>query len=133
MTPDDLSERLAAFERCVLDRDVEVARDVLDDGYALVVTHPSPATMPLDRWLQVLPDYTVHDYVVELQQVDLNEDVAAVLSLVRMRATALGQDRSGRFVLSDVWRLRDGAWRIWRRHSTPLSAGPMPGVEKAPA
>lgn len=120
---------MLAFERCVRDRDVELARSVLDDGYALVITHPSPATMPRDRWLQVLPDYLVHDYVVETQHVDVDGGEAAVLQAVRMHATVLGQDRSGQFVLSDFWRLRNGAWRIWRRHSTPLSAGSMPGVE----
>jgi hypothetical protein len=43
-----------------------------------------------------------------------------------MSATVNGIDRSGLFTISDIWRLRDGHWRVWRRHSTPLSAGPMP-------
>lgn len=57
-------------------------------------------------------------------------DYAAVLHRDRMRATVLGEDRSGVFVLSDVWRRRDERWRLWRRHSTPLGAGAMPGVEQ---
>jgi hypothetical protein len=46
---------------------------------------------------------------------------------VQVRATVLGEDRSGPFVTSDLWRLRGDSWRIWRRHSTPLLAGAMPG------
>jgi hypothetical protein len=43
-----------------------------------------------------------------------------------MNATVLGVDRSGLFVLSDIWLRGDDGWRIWRRHSTPLAAGVMP-------
>jgi hypothetical protein len=46
-----------------------------------------------------------------------------------MTATVLGQDRSGIFIVSDVWLSGADGWRIWRRHSTPFSAGAMPGVE----
>ncbi len=48
--------------------------------------------------------------------------LAAVLQRVRMKATVFGQDRSGVFILSDVWRRGPGGWQIWRRHSTPLDA-----------
>jgi len=54
--------------------------------------------------------------------------VAAVLSKVYMRATVLGEDRSGLFVISDFWRHGKDGWRVWRRHSSPLTAGEMPGV-----
>lgn len=103
------------------------AEEVLDADFALVLVHPAPATMPRVRWLEVLEDYVVHSYSVEEQRVDRSEDVATVLSRVRMRATVLGEDRSGLFVISDVWRLRAEGWQIWRRHSSPLTAGEMPG------
>lgn len=124
---DELNRRIEAFERCINERDAVSAADVLDDGYALVLVQPSPAIMPRDRWLEVLPDYEVHDYEVQERVVDVDGDCASVLQRVAMRATVLGQDRSGVFVLSDTWRRRDGVWRVWRRHSTPLAAGTMPG------
>lgn len=68
----------------------------------------------------------MHTYEVEEQRIELDDGVAAVLQRVRMAATVLGQDRSGVFVISDIWRRRGDDWRIWRRHSTPLAAGPMP-------
>lgn len=125
---DELIMRIEAFERCIEERDAAVAVDVLDDGYALVLVQPNPATMPRDRWLEVLGDYVVHDYEVQERTVDIDGDCAAVLQRVAMRATVFGEDRSGVFVLSDVWRRRDGEWRVWRRHSTPLGAGALPGV-----
>ena len=85
--------------------------------------------MPRARWLEVLPDYVIHAYEIETRRVDVEHDTAAILQRVTMRATVLGEDRSGQLVISDVWRRGDdGAWRLWKRHSTPLSAGRMPGA-----
>ena len=123
-----LADAIEQFDRCIQERDGPAAEKILDPTYALILVTPSRAVMPRERWLDVLPDYVVHEYVVEEQIVDEDRDYAAVLSRVRMRATVLDEDRSGVFVLSDFWRKVDGSWKVWRRHSTPLSAGRMPGV-----
>ena len=44
-----------------------------------------------------------------------------------MQATMLGEDRSGTFIVSDTWLRTGDEWQVWRRHSTPPQAGPMPG------
>ena len=124
----DLTDAIDELDRCIRERDRGGAERILDDAYALVLVTPAPALMPRQRWLEVLEDYLVHEYVVEEQQVDEDGDDAAVLTRARMRATVLGEPRDGTFVISDFWRRRDGRWRVWRRHSTPLSAGEMPGV-----
>lgn len=108
-----------------------MADEVLDQDFALVLVHPQPAVMSRARWLAVLPDYLVHEYEVQEQVVDSDGDVAAVAQRVRMEATALGEDRSGLFVISDIWRRHPDGWRIWRRHSTPLDAGALPGGSAA--
>jgi len=125
---DDLQSAMAEFQRCVEHRDGDGASRILHDDFALVLTHPAQAVMPRERWLEVLPDYVVHAYEVIVQTVDVDGDVASVLHSDVMRATVLGGDRSGTFVISDTWRRTAGGWRLWRRHSTPLDAGPMPGV-----
>ena len=124
----ELAHVIEAFQQCIETRDRALAERVLDDEYQLVLVVASPATMPRERWLAVLPDYVVHEYAVEEQSVDVDADVAAVMHRVRMRATVLGADRSGTFVITDIWRHRADGWRIWRRHSTPLSAGALPGA-----
>jgi ketosteroid isomerase-like protein len=129
MTPADLSQKLDDFQRCIETRDQALARAIVDDEFALVLVYPSAATMPRTRWLEVLDDYLVESYAVMQSTVDVDGDCAVVMQLVSMSATVLGEDRSGLFVISDIWRRRDGEWRIWRRHSTPLDAGTMPGVE----
>ena len=125
---EDLETRMAEFDRCVRERDKATAETVLHEQYALVLVQPAPAAMPRARWLEVLPDYVVHEYAVEEQRVDVDRDLAAVLQRVRMRATVLGEDRSGTLVISDVWRRGPAGWQIWKRHSTPFDAGPMPGA-----
>ena len=122
----ELLSQVANFQRVVLDRDRALAESVLDNGYMLMLVQPMPAAVPREAWLGLLPDYVVHEYLVEEQTVDVDGDTAAVLSRVRMRADVLGEDRSGTFVLTDVWRRRPDGWRVWRRHSTPATAGRLP-------
>jgi len=123
----DLELAITEFQRCIAERDRDAAERVLDAEYALVLVQPIAAVVPRDRWLATLPDYVVHSYDVQEQLIDVDGQVAAVLQRAHMQATVGGVDRSGVFVVSDIWRLRDGHWRVWKRHSTPLSAGPMPG------
>ena len=74
-------------------------------------------------WLKMLPDYVVHEWTLTEQVIDVDGDLGVILQRVFMRATVLGRDRSGIFILTDIWRRRNGRWLVWRRHSTPLSAG----------
>lgn len=118
---------MTEFQRCIAERDVEAATVVLDADYALVLVQPVAAVVSKDRWLATLPDYIVHSYDVQEQLIDVDGDVAAVLHRAQMHATVAGVDRSGVFIVTDIWRRRDGQWRVWKRHSTPLTAGPVPG------
>jgi ketosteroid isomerase-like protein len=125
---DELLARADAFDRVVIDRDQAAAASVLDDDYALVLVQPEPAIMRRDRWIELLPEYVVHAWEIEERTVDVDGDTAAVLQRLQMKATVLGEDRSGTIVVSDIWRRRADGWRVWRRHSTPLAAGRMPGA-----
>ncbi len=128
-TEDDLTRRSEEFDRVVLSRDLELAADVLAEDYALVLVQPEPQVVPRAAWLTVLPDYVVHAWEVQEQIFEVRGDLGTVLQRIRMDATVLGEDRRGAFVVSDLWVVEGDVWRVWRRHSTPLSAGPMPGSE----
>jgi ketosteroid isomerase-like protein len=123
----DLEAAMTAFQTCIEERDTAGADQLLDPDYALVLVHPTRAVMPRARWISVLPDYVVHRYRVLETVLDVSDDLAVVLHRDEMSATVLGEDRSGTFVVTDVWRRGDDGWRLWRRHSTPLSAGELPG------
>ena len=125
-TEEDIVERADAWQRAIEARDPEAAAEFLANDYALVVTHPQAVVVPRDEWLRLLPDYDVRAYEIQHRSVETRADVAAVVQRVDMTAVVNGADRSGVFVLVDLWIDDAGTWRVWRRHSTPLSAGSMP-------
>jgi ketosteroid isomerase-like protein len=128
MSEQEILELADRWQRAIEQRDRAAAEQVLHPDYALTLVHPSPAVMPRKRWLEVLEDYHVHSYAIQERTIDVAGDTAAVLQRVHQQATVLGEDRSGLFVISDVWLREDGRWRVWRRHSTPLEAPRMPGA-----
>lgn len=117
---------MSEFHHAVLGRDAGLASGCLHDDFALVLVQPAPATLPRSRWIEMLPDYVVHEWQVEEQTTEVDGDCAAVHQRVATKATVLGEDRSGVFVLTDVWRRGPDGWRLWRRFSTPLTAGALP-------
>jgi hypothetical protein len=129
LSADDLAVRSDDFDQVVTSRDAALAADVLAEDFALVLVHPAPAVVPRSAWIEMLPDYVVHAWEVEEQKIEVRDDLGVVLQRIRMEATVLGEDRSGPFVRSDLWIPVDDGWRVWRRHSTPLSAGRMPGSD----
>lgn len=128
VTNPDLEAQMGVFQQAILDRDVAAAELVLDDDFALVLVHPASATVSRAKWLDTLPVYDVHQYDVEECTIDVASDgaTASVLHRADMACHVDGVDRSGKFVITDVWRRRPDGWRVWRRHSTPLNAAPLP-------
>ena len=122
----ELIERWQAWQKSIEERNVEDAAHYLDDDYALELVQPTRAVFHRAEWLETLRDYLVSEYAVEEQTVGIAGDLAIVMHRARMQAMVFGSDRSGTFVITDVWRRRDGVWKVWRRHSTPLTAGAMP-------
>ena len=129
---EDLLRRAALWDRAIQERDEVAAAQLLAPEFALELVQPVRNVMTREVWLEVLADYVVHEWEVEEQIVDVDGDYAATLQRVRMRATVMGEDRSGIFVISDLWRRLDGEWRVWRRHSTPLSGGQLGGPMSSP-
>lgn len=125
-TEQEILERADAWQRAIESRDAEAAASALADDYALVVTHPDVVVMPREEWLRLLPDYDVRGYEIHHRSVEVRGQVASVVQRVEMSAVVAGADRSGVFVLVDLWTRDRGGWLVWRRHSTPLSAGTIP-------
>jgi ketosteroid isomerase-like protein len=119
----DLTDR---WQVTIQARDPEGAARFLCDDYALVILQPQPAVVRRDEWLRMLPDYVVSGYSVEERIVEAGSDLCTVFQRVDQTALVNGVERSGIFILVDVWVRETDAWRVWRRHSTPLSAGAAP-------
>jgi SnoaL-like domain len=121
-----ISDRTDRWQLTIQARDPEGAALFLSDDYALVILQPQPAVVRRDEWLRMLPEYVVSGYSVEERIVEAGSDLCTVFQRVDQTALVKGVERSGIFILVDVWVREADAWRVWRRHSTPLSAGTAP-------
>ncbi len=124
----EIGDRADGWQRAIEARDPVAAAEFLADDYALVVLQPQPAVVTRDEWLRMLPDYDVRGYTVEERIIETSPELATMFQRADQTAVVKGVERSGIFIIVDVWVREAGAWRVWRRHSTPLSAGPMPRV-----
>jgi ketosteroid isomerase-like protein len=122
----ELQDRTDRWQHTIEARDAEAAAEFLADDYALVILQPQPAVVQREEWLRMLPDYDVRGYSVEERIVETSPDLCTVFQRVDQTAVVKGVERSGIFILVDVWVRENGDWQVWRRHSTPLSAGPAP-------
>lgn len=122
----ELLARWQAWQHSIEQRNVAAVSEFLADDFALELVWPNRAIFAREQWLEMLPGYVIAANAVEEQIVTLAGNLAVILHRTQMQATVFGADRSGTFVLSDVWRRYDGVWKVWRRHSTPLTATAMP-------
>lgn len=118
----------AQWYAALMARDVAAVLPLMDDDFNLVVLFPAFARVNRDEWLATLPDYLVSSWVTKISEWDIREDLAIHTHLEDQTATVLGVDRSGPFTMTDVWRRSEGAWKVWRRVSTPLTSGEMPRI-----
>jgi len=119
-------DAMKKFDRACRESDTSLAAEAVHDDFALVLVQPTPAVVPRDRWMEMLPEYLIHEWIVEETRTDVDRECATVHQRVAMKATVMGEDRSGIFVITDVWRDGLHGWRLWRRFSTPMTAGEIP-------
>lgn len=75
--------------------------------------------MPRQQWLEAVPRYKCDAFQYEEQEVRLYGNTAVMQSRSTQRATFNGNDRSGHFLITDVWvQQPDGAWQVVHRHSS---------------
>lgn len=111
----DLSK---AWMRAWIDRDRATLEALLDDDFVLTVSSRPDLPVRRDEWLAMTERYVCTDFRHHWIEPRLFGDVAVVASMATQAATVGPVDRSGAFFLTDVWRRRDGRWRVAARHSS---------------
>ena len=81
--------------------------------------------VPKQSWLTMLKDYVTQSFVIDDIKVSLYGSTAIAMLMCTQKAIVHGQDRSGHFVLTDIWLKEDNGWHIAERHSS------RPGVPNA--
>jgi len=113
----------AAIQR----RDAAAMPQFLADGYflAIAVQGQPLVIVPREAWLGTLEVYVTHSVSLDDPHVHVYGDTAVVVMLYTQQATVAGKDRSGQFLITDIWLRTPRGWRVAERHSSrpePASA-----------
>lgn len=92
---------------------------VTDDFFVTIAAQGMPLqTTPRERWLSVMPAYEIQSINIDDIRATLYDQIAVVSLLWSQRATVNGNDRSGTFFITDIWRKTADGWRVAERHSS---------------
>lgn len=118
----------AAFMR----KDIAALQQLMADGYSLVIAVEGMPlqVVPRNAWLESLDEYEIQDAHVDHIYVHVYDNVAVAVMLWHQFASLAGQDRTAQFMLTDIWVMQDGQWRMVERHS---SRPEHPGAARPPA
>jgi len=109
------------FQAAVADRDLATLDELLGPEFMLTTGRAAAPVRARDEYLRI----TAASYVIEgwefeeLDAVPLG-DAAVVRARYRQRGSMDGADRTGVFLLTDVWAERDGLPQLVTRHSSAL-------------
>lgn len=109
-----------AFAKAIQSRDTILTKAFQDESYYLAFTVDSMPVqiVPRQSWLNVLEDYVTHSFSIDDIHVNVYDNVAVAMLMFTQNATVRGKDRSGQFVLTDIWINKGGRWLIAERHSS---------------
>jgi ketosteroid isomerase-like protein len=74
--------------------------------------------VPKQGWLTLLKDYVTESFTIDDIKVNVYGNTAIAMLMFTQKATVRGQDRSGQFVLTDIWYKGNKGWLIAERHSS---------------
>lgn len=117
---DKIIENEKAFALAIQSRDTMQTKKYQHSSYFLAYTTKEKPIqiLPRQAWLNLLKDYVTHSFVIDDIRVKVYGKIAVAMLMVRQQATVRGEDRSGHFVLTDVWLKKGKKWLIIERHSS---------------
>ena len=79
---------------------------------------PAIQIVPKQSWLNLLKDYVTESFTINDIKVNVYGNTAVAMLMFTQKATVRGLDRSGQFVLTDIWYKGNKGWLITERHSS---------------
>jgi ketosteroid isomerase-like protein len=113
-------ERERAWNAVIQRRDGQAVLDFLGADYRLLIgVQGMPLqVVPRAAWLAALDGYVTESFSIDDIRVRVYGDTAIAVLLYTQQVMVRGQDRSGQFMLTDIWVRRDGRWQVAERHSS---------------
>ncbi len=119
-----------SLNNAIQSQDLAQTRQFLADGYFLAVAVQGRPLqiVPREEWLENLRFYKIHSYTIDDMKVSVYGDTAVVVMLYTQKATVgrTPRDRSGQFLITDMWVKQKDGWRIAERHSSRPEQSPTP-------
>jgi ketosteroid isomerase-like protein len=118
-------ELIGALERGWRDalcaKDLARLRSLIHPAFVLIGTRGDGAfTMSRDEWLEAIQRRKVVDIDLAITNAVVFEQVMVGTVEARWRVEYLGREIEDCVMLTDVWVLDEGSWRVVRRHSSPV-------------
>ena len=108
---------------CIIRGDLDALERILADEYVLIVPDMPPGRFNRDQYITVAQTVAARSYRYSDFLIRRYGEVAVVSAQYEQEASYGGVERSGRFVITDVWVQRDGRWQLTLRHSTRVASG----------
>jgi hypothetical protein len=119
----EVLRRTRIWHDAIVRADTGALRRILLPEFTLTIPPElERAHVTIEPYLRNTVGYQLKEDRWEASDVRIMGDVAVVTSRYWQRAIPGGRDRSGRFLLTDVWRRLGGEWRVATRWSTWLDA-----------
>ena len=110
-----------SFAAAIKTQDTMETKKFQADTYFLayaVQGMPAIQIVPKQSWLNLLKDYVTESFTIDDIKVNVYGNTAVAMLMFTQKAIVRGQDRSGQFVLTDIWNKGNKGWLIAERHST---------------
>ena len=119
-TQEQITELERSFALSIQTRDTTATKKFQADTYFLAYTvYGMPIqVVPRQSWLNLLKDYVTESFSIDDIKVTVYGNTAIAMLMFTQKAIVRGQDRSGQFVLTDIWHKKGKHWLITERHST---------------
>ena len=115
-TANELKELSVAWMKAWKDYDMPFLENILAPEFRLLTSELW--IMPKEQWLANVPNYICEEFQYRQQEVRDYGNTAIVQSLTSQKANFNGQDRSGDFLITDVWVKHTDGWKVVHRHTS---------------
>ena len=120
----DVTTLEAEWRDALLSKDEEALRRLIHPRYKLVgIRSTGSVAVDLEQWIAALRRMDIAALEVRVTDCVALDNVIVATVDAQWRVRYLGQLIDERVLLTDVWVREDGAWRVLRRHSSPVPAG----------
>jgi len=111
--------------KAVAQKDQATLKRLMADEFTLTSAYSTGNVITRDDFLKNIQSVKQNELSFYNASLSIYGDVAVLKARIKDNYTMNGEDRSGDYLITDVWVKRDGRWQVVTRHSSiPMRAQP---------